>query len=526
NRIKASDSGCSFWWLEYGGRMDTVHESQDIKKELWKVTYGIWDYIKNSGKFPEAENLTLEWVGMIPGKRESRRFDGDYMLRQSDIIEQKTFDDAVSFGGWAVDLHPADGVYTDISPCNQYHSKGVYQIPWRCMYSRNVDNLFLAGRLISVSHVAFGSTRVMMTSAHGAQSVALGAKICLQKGISPRELGQTENIEGFQRELIRTGQFIPFLDQKDKEDLIHKAVLKASSVLALSELPGSGTFEFVDDPKGILLPLPSGNLPIMEFTIKSKQLQILRVQLRKAVKVGNFSPEIILEEQKISISAGQSDLRVKLTYQEDKNFYGLLTFIPEHPYEMETSSITLPGLLSLYHELNDKVAKSVIQEAPEGSGIHSFEFWLPHRRPMGMLPAVKFSRALRAFSPAGVTGGYERPSHQDFGWVPDLEDKTPSLTARWKNPVKASEVILCFDTDFDNAMETVQVGHAVRHMPNCVRHFCLRDQNGRILMEDRNNYQSRKVLKLAAGTEFSELKLEILSTWGAPPAVFRIRVLP
>ena len=66
--------GCNLWWIEYGGRRDTIHETEEIKWELWKVVYGVWNYFKNSEKFPEAENLTLEWVGTIPGKRESRRF--------------------------------------------------------------------------------------------------------------------------------------------------------------------------------------------------------------------------------------------------------------------------------------------------------------------------------------------------------------------------------------------------------------------------------------------------------------------
>ena len=151
------------WWLEYGGRFDTVHETEKIKWELWKVVYGIWDHIKNSGEFPDAGNLTPDWAGMILGKRESRRFEGDYMLIQQDVVEQRPHYDAVSFGGWSIDLHPADGVFSEKPGCNQWHSKGVYQIPYRCMYSRNIRNLFLAGRIISASHAAFGSSRVMAT---------------------------------------------------------------------------------------------------------------------------------------------------------------------------------------------------------------------------------------------------------------------------------------------------------------------------------------------------------------------------
>ncbi len=155
--IKTGDLGCNFWWFEYGGRRDTIYDTEEIKWELWSVVYGVWNYLKNSGNFQDVENLSLEWVGTIPGKRESRRFEGPYMLKQQDIVEQKHFYDAVSFGGWAIDLHPADGVFSELPGCNQYHSKGIYEIPYRCFISKDIRNLFVAGRLISASHVAFGS---------------------------------------------------------------------------------------------------------------------------------------------------------------------------------------------------------------------------------------------------------------------------------------------------------------------------------------------------------------------------------
>ncbi|MDC7240862.1 MAG: FAD-dependent oxidoreductase [Spirochaetales bacterium] len=526
NRIKASDTGCSFWWLEYGGRLDTVHDNQDIKKELWRVTYGIWDYIKNSGNFPEAENLTLEWVGLIPGKRESRRFEGDYMLHQSDITEHNVFKDAVSYGGWAVDLHPADGLYTDISPCSQYHSKGVYQIPWRCYYSRNIPNLFIAGRLISASHVAFGSTRVMMTCAHGAQAIGLGASLCLEKKILPRELSKDLFIRDFQKRLIRTGQYIPFLDLEDEDDLACSADIQVSSELVLNEIPGSGEFSFIDHPIGILLPLPSSELPEIRIPIHSAYSQRVSLQLRKAEKEGNYSPEIILEEQDFYVTSQTHEIAVKFEHREYKPYYGFLVLISERPFEIETSFALIPGLITLYHELNDKVAKSAVQTAPQGSGVHSFEFWLPHRRPATILPALSFSPGLSCFSGDGIKAGFERPWHEKFGWVPDPGDQHPEMNLSWKKPVAASKVILSFDTDFDHSMETVQMGHGERHIPNCVRHFILTDEMGKVIMEEKNNYQSRITIDLADKINIKSLKLKILSTWGDLPAIFRIRVVP
>ncbi len=66
--FKLQDQGCRMWWVEYGGRLDTIHQTEEIKMELWKVLYGIWDHVKNSGDYPEADTLTLEWIGTIPGK--------------------------------------------------------------------------------------------------------------------------------------------------------------------------------------------------------------------------------------------------------------------------------------------------------------------------------------------------------------------------------------------------------------------------------------------------------------------------
>ena len=109
--ISTGDSGCSYWWIEWGGELDTVHQNEEIRDELQAAIYGIWDYIKNSGKF-DAEQLTLEWVGSLPGKREYRRFIGDYILNQNDILNQTPFADNIGFGGWSIDLHPPQGMYS------------------------------------------------------------------------------------------------------------------------------------------------------------------------------------------------------------------------------------------------------------------------------------------------------------------------------------------------------------------------------------------------------------------------------
>lgn len=101
------------WWLEYGGHLDIIKNNEDIALELRKLVYGIWDYIKNSGEFDDVANLILDYVCPIPGKRESRRFIGDHMLSQNDLTTKPHFGDAVSVGGWYMDLHANKGIYDE-----------------------------------------------------------------------------------------------------------------------------------------------------------------------------------------------------------------------------------------------------------------------------------------------------------------------------------------------------------------------------------------------------------------------------
>jgi hypothetical protein len=110
------------------------------------------------------------------------------MLNQQDIVSQHLHEDAIGYGGWSIDLHPADGVFSNKPGCNQWHSKGIYQIPYRCLYSRNIKNLFLTGRIISASHVAFASSRVMATGAYLGQAVGMAAFIAKKNKLQPKEL--------------------------------------------------------------------------------------------------------------------------------------------------------------------------------------------------------------------------------------------------------------------------------------------------------------------------------------------------
>ena len=125
---------------------------------------GVWNYVKNSGKF-DADCYTLDWIGGLPGKRESRRMQTEYCLTEEDILAQRTFPDGAFYGGWYVDAHPSGGMYDSGEENCVQTPVNVYQLPLRCLYNRAFPNLLFVGRIIGVERSVFFSSRIMNTCA-------------------------------------------------------------------------------------------------------------------------------------------------------------------------------------------------------------------------------------------------------------------------------------------------------------------------------------------------------------------------
>ena len=523
--IKAQDTGCRFWWLEYGGRCDTVHDTEDIKWELWKVAYGVWNHIKNSGLFPEAANLTLEWVGTIPGKRESRRFEGPYMLNQRDVVEQRRFPDTVAFGGWSLDLHPADGVYSPKSGCNQYHSRGIYEIPYRCLYSRNVPNLFLAGRIISVTHVAFSSTRVMATCAHAGQAVGMAAALCTKHNLLPDDLCAGVNLANLQRELLRSGQHLPGQALREASDLVQQATISSSSTLHLTALPAGGQPLPLDVPRAMVLPLAAGPVPMMTVWIDAPQGGALRLELRTSNRPDNHTPDVLLSSQDLTLEPGMAQaVQVSFPCTIDQARYGFLCLFGSPDMLVHTSDHRITGILSVACKGEAAVSTHGAQVAPPGSGVESMEFWTPQRRPGGRSLALGLHPALAVFDASQIANGIDRPTHAANAWVADPGDKNPTLTCTWPQSQTISRVELWFDSDFDHPLENVLLINPERASPFCVRRWRLRDATGRELARCDDQHLSRATVILDSPVTTDRLILECGETHGgAPAAVFALR---
>lgn len=222
-----SDVTSGYWWIELGGGVyRTIEDAELLRDELLKAVYGVWDHIKNGGSHG-AECMELEWVGFLPGKRESRRLIGDYVLTEHDCLGEHDFPDTVAYGGWPMDIHTVEGFLNEEDDPTVWNKvNGIYPIPYRCLYSRNIKNLFLGGRAISCTHVAFSSTRVMATCAVAGQAAGVAAAIALKKGCTPS--GVLDYIDELQQELLRQDCYLPGVGNRDPGDLARTMKVSAS----------------------------------------------------------------------------------------------------------------------------------------------------------------------------------------------------------------------------------------------------------------------------------------------------------
>lgn len=238
-----------YWWVEWGGTLDTIKQNETIRDELLAIVMGIWDYIKNgpegtaAGTDPfKASHWALDWFGFLPGKRESRRFIGRRVLTEQDVFGSTPFRDAIAFGGWPVDTHPPRGIDApDEEPCTQHHVEHLYDIPLSCCVARDIPNLMFAGRNISATHVAFASTRVMATCAVVGQGVGIAAAHAVRNKLDPRNLpDDTAAVHAIQQRLLRDDAYLIGVAHDDHFDLA-----KAATITASSEQPGGEAINVV-----------------------------------------------------------------------------------------------------------------------------------------------------------------------------------------------------------------------------------------------------------------------------------------
>ena len=245
------DADLRFWFpTETGGDIDTIEDGHKIYDRLRGHLDSAWDKAKNKSENDSLKNWEMVWVSPKMGKRETRRFEGDYILNQNDIDTARQFDDAIAVGGFATDIHYPKAENPEYVSIEYHMIPPVYTIPYRSIYSKNIDNLFFASRLLSVSHIAHGSVRLQRTLSTIGQAAGLAVVLCSKYGITPRQLYTEGHIRELRQMLLKEDCTIPNAINEDEKDKAKTAQITASSEIKYG-VTGNVEYEKVNQISGI-----------------------------------------------------------------------------------------------------------------------------------------------------------------------------------------------------------------------------------------------------------------------------------
>ena len=508
-KLKGFASGA--WWLEHQGEIDDLYDAERARDELIRIALGFWDYVKNS--WPErqqAANYALVYVPHLNAKRETRRLVGDYMMTQQDAQHGVMFPDRISYGGWPLDVHHPQGIYSGKEgPFYCDNHVPIYSIPYRSLYSVNIENLLFAGRHVSVTHIALGTVRVQGTLATLGQAAGTAAALCLARGVTPRQLGQ-QHLGELQQTLLKHDQYIPELKNDDPADLARAAAVTASSTarrrfftseaVRATERHELTTTRAMMFPRGLNERIGS---VFLTLSSERKEPVELVLHLREARQQGDFSSTEDLATAKATVRPGRATL-VEFSLNSKVGAPYLWLWLPKTP----------------------GVWWSLMSRAPDGAcrayGGGGVRPWTVHEGQYYAFSTEPPLAYATDYRPENVVDGVARivgaASHL---WVSDPQQAMPQwIELEFPKPARMNTVYLTLDTDLNTRSPVAPVA------PQCVRDYRLEYFDGggwRELAAVKDNFQRRRVHRFDTVTA-SKLRLVVEATNGDPSArVFEMR---
>ncbi|MDR3723856.1 MAG: FAD-dependent oxidoreductase [Terracidiphilus sp.] len=529
-----------YWWIEIGVPFDTIHEAETIRHELTRHTLGIWDWIKNKdSKTRElAVNYALDWIGQVPGKRESRRVMGLYLMNEWDVQLNKRHSDEIAFGGWFIDMHTPGGLLAEhsepasaesYSQTSEYAMRsyaGPYGVPLRVLVARDIDNLMMAGRNVSVTRCALGTMRVQCTTALMGQAAGTAAAIALAKEISLAQVCVSA-VDEVQQRLLRAGCFLPSVRNEDPTDKARSATVRASSEAAFTGLTpqARGSHEGMSYWRDQAVPL-------------CEQLEKRRGQW---VAVGDSalrSVRFCLSNPTDAVQQVQAHLlRVDHIWDYRANdsmqIAGIVLQVP--PGEQQWVEWSLPQDCDLpstgYVRFDLGVNPDILWHvagAVEPGHVSAFEMGAGKMRrySSGVTMALTVEPPQRCFDAKNILSGHARPYNGTNLWRSDPRQPLPQwLELSWAEVQSIAAIEITFP------------GHLLREYhayapfyrdPQCASDYEVQiDVNGvwKTVVVVRGNYQRHCCHQLGASVVTSCLRIVVAATHGDPSAaIYEVRV--
>ncbi len=514
---------------EAGGNMDTVRQDGEVYELLLKQLWAEWDHIKNGPHREEAHNWDLLWVSPKAGKRESRRLLGDVVLTQTDLEEGRLFPDDIAYGGHDLDDHRPLGSGGNIFA----HSvPPMYGIPYRACYSRNVPNLLLAGRLISATHLAHSSTRLMRTGGAIGQAVGLAAALCCRYGCTPRQVYEA-HLDELQRELLLADGTILARPLPAEGDMARSAAVTATSELRYNDQE-PGEFVPLITQAGVVLwdwpaVLESVEVCLRNDTAEPQPLVLTVYRARRERKWKSMDEYEAHARDDLRDTAFAELGRVSVTVPA--GHCGWLPIAFAEPMELgEKDCVSDDDRVIIALGENQALQWALAGRPLAIAEMVEHAHFSPCWRRLGVMATLRMAPAPPLGEATNAVDGYHRrfssgPTHM---WMSDPAQGLPQdLLLTWPEPVTVSEVCVTFDNlcrlRHENPWE-----NATRVAPHLVRAYELAYWQGdgwQELAQVEDNYHRFRQHRFAPITT-DRIRLRVVAVYGgqAQARVYQVRV--
>jgi len=499
------------WWMEHPGDINDIWQAEEARDELIKVTFSFWDYVKNKSRFKEdAENYRLVTIPIMNAKRESRRLVGDYMMTQQDCEQGRMFPDRITHTGWPMDIHHPDGIYSGAEGSFDFQiDVPIGSVPFRSLYSKNINNLMMAGRCGSFSRIALGTVRVMSTLGTIGQAAGTAAAMCIAKEVAPRDIYRT-HIQELQQTLLKYDQTIPGIKNEDPEDLARNASVAASSTLSQDVM----NLDAITITRPIPLNmkrsvvLPTADLKRLDtvalFLESSAPMSLqLAMHIEGLKEAKQIDEDVALGTWQVEVAANASGwVRIPVDIEIPSDIVFLRFWLPG------TANISWPMMSKIYFDGGRTYGDGDSMTYRKG------EFY-------GIATTPVISDAI--YEPENVINGWTRLQENPASlWVSDPTATLPQwLELYFNEAIECNTVHLTFDTDLSTQIRCPTYPEV------CVKAYTLsfwKDGEWVQVVEETDNYQRHRIHRFDPVVS-QKLRLTLHETHGARSArVYEIRV--